>query len=181
MVRDGSENGGASVIRLKTLFSKQLICVHLKKNKISEIAFGGFCISSSPCCPFFFSTLGAAPGVWYQMSLYSESNEVPFQTFHLCLLSSDLNTRVVKVEHLSSHCLNAAHQLFLMFHLCNTQPHDIPGRHDNTSISQTKNEIDIWSNNEITPDCTPSIKMINIIKLIYTHEKKKFIFLMFYQ
>lgn len=63
MVRDGSENGGASVIRLKTLFSKQLICVHLKKNKISEIAFGGFCISSSPCCPFFFP-------LWVQLQEY---------------------------------------------------------------------------------------------------------------
>ncbi len=48
---------------------------------------------------------------------------------------SHLDTRAVKMKHLGSHSLYAAHDLFLMAHQCDPQAHHVPGRQDNTSIN----------------------------------------------
>lgn len=48
---------------------------------------------------------------------------------------SHLDTRAVEMQHLGSHSLYAAHDLFLMAHQRDPQAHHVPGRQDNASIN----------------------------------------------
>lgn len=56
----------------------------------------------------------------------------PLEASHRIL--SHLNTRAMEMQHLGSHSLYAAHDLFLMAHQRDSQAHHVPARQDNPSI-----------------------------------------------
>lgn len=82
-------------------------------------------------CPFTLTIIPVTPQALFQISsvfVFDLSDAAGRSPSHL-------DTRAVEMQHLGSHSLYAAHDLFLMAHQRDPQAHHVPGRQDNTSIN----------------------------------------------